>query len=68
MKGALFIVILLALVVVGILVMKDMNTETADGVKRREAVEMAEEAAKEAEKAMERVKESAKNIEIPAME
>lgn len=68
MRGAFFIVILIALVIVGFLVMKDMDTETADGTKRREAVEKAEAAAAEAEKAMERVKESAKNIEIPAIE
>jgi hypothetical protein len=68
MKGAFFIIILIALLIVGILVMKDMDTETADGVKRREAVEKAEAAAAEAEKAMDRVKESAKNIEIPSME
>ncbi|MEZ4566661.1 MAG: hypothetical protein R2860_06740 [Desulfobacterales bacterium] len=52
----------------GLLVMKDMDTETADGVKRREAVEKAEDAAAEAEKAMERVKDAAKNVEIPAIE
>ncbi|MEZ4551109.1 MAG: hypothetical protein R2874_11680 [Desulfobacterales bacterium] len=68
MKGAFFIVILIALVIVGLLVMKDMDTETADGVKRREAVEKAEDAAAEAEKAMERVKDAAKNVEIPAIE
>ena len=68
MKGAFFIVILISLVIVGLLVMKDMDTETADGVKRREAVEKAEDAAAEAEKAMERVKDAAKNVEIPAIE
>ena len=68
MKNAFFIVILIALVIVGLLVMKDMDTETADGVKRREAVEKAEDAAAEAEKAMERVKDAAKNVEIPAIE
>jgi hypothetical protein len=68
MKGAFFIVILVALLIVGILVMKDMDTETADGVKRREAVEKAEDAAAAAEKAMERVKDAAKNVEIPAMD
>ena len=68
MKGAFFIVVLIALVIVGLLVMKDMDTETADGVKRREAVEKAEDAAAEAEKAMERVKDAAKNVKIPAIE
>ena len=68
MKGAFFIVILVAMLIVGILTMKDMNTETVDGVERSKATEKAEEAAKQAEEAMDRIKKSAKNIEIPSLE
>lgn len=68
MKGAFYIVILIALLIVGILTIKDMKTETADGVSREKAVERAEDAAKQAEEAMDRIKKSAKNIDIPSLE
>lgn len=68
MKGAFFIVILVAMLIVGILTMKDMNTETVDGIERSKATEKAEEAAKQAEEAMDRINKSAKNIDIPSLE
>ena len=68
MKGTLTIVLLVALLIVGILTIKNMKTETVDGVKREEAVDRARETAGEAEKAMDRIKESAREIEIPSME
>ncbi len=68
MRGAFFIVILIAMLIVGILVVKDMKTETVDGVERSKAVEKAEDAAKQAEEAMDRIKETAKNIDIPSLE
>jgi len=68
MRGSFFIVILIAMLIVGILTIKNMKTETADGVTREKAVEKAEEAAKQAEEAMDRIKDSAKNIEIPSLE
>lgn len=68
MRGTLTIVLLVALLIVGILTIKNMKTETVDGVKREEAVDRARETAGEAEKAMDRIKESVKDIEIPLME
>lgn len=67
MRGAFIFVIVIALLIVGILVVKDMDSETADGVKRREAVEKAEDAAREVDKAMDRMRESAKQLEIPTV-
>jgi len=68
MKGAFYVVILVALLIVGILTIKNMKTETREGVSREKAVEKAKDAAQEAEKAMDRIKKSAKNIEIPGVE
>jgi len=68
MRGAFFIVILIAMLIVGILVVKDMKTETVDGVERSKAIEKAEDAAKQAEEAMDQIKKSAKNIDIPSLE
>ncbi len=67
MRGVFFIVILIAMLIVGILTIKDMKTET-DGVAREKAVEKAEDATKQAEEAMERIKKTVKNIEIPSRE
>jgi uncharacterized protein (UPF0333 family) len=68
MKGAFFVVILIAMLIVGILVVKDMKTETVDGVERSKATEKAEAAAKQAEEAMDKIKKTAKNIDIPSLE
>ncbi|MCD6584144.1 MAG: hypothetical protein J7K96_00100 [Desulfobacteraceae bacterium] len=68
MKGAFFIVILIAMLIVGILTIKDMKTETVDGTTREKSVEKAEEAAQQVEEAMKRIKDSTKNIEIPSRE
>ncbi|MBC2714003.1 MAG: hypothetical protein HF978_01730 [Desulfobacteraceae bacterium] len=65
MRGAFFVVILIAMLIVSMLVIKNMKTETVDGVDREKAVERAEDAAKQAEEAMDRIKETAKQIEIP---
>ena len=68
MKGAFFIVILIAMLIVGILTIKDMKTETVDGPAREKSVEKAEEAAQQVDEAMKRIKDSTKNIEIPSRE
>ncbi len=68
MRGVFFVVILIAMLIVGILTMKDMNSETVDGVERSKATEKAEEAANQVEEAMERIKKTAKNIDIPSLE
>ena len=68
MKVALYVVILIALLIVGILTVKNMKTETREGITKEKAVEKAKDAAREAEEAMDRIKKSAKNIEIPGVE
>jgi Tfp pilus assembly protein PilX len=59
MRGALFIVVLIAMLIVGILVIKDMQSESVDGVSKQEAIEKAEDAVKTAEDAINRIKEKA---------
>ena len=68
MRGVFFVVILIAMLIVGILTMRDMNSETVDGVERSKATEKAEEAANQVEEAMDRIKKTAKNIDIPSLE
>jgi Tfp pilus assembly protein PilX len=68
MKGAFFIVVLIAMLIVGILVVKDMKTETVDGVERSKATEKAKDASRQVDEAMDKIKESTKNINIPALE
>ena len=60
MRGALIIVVLVAMLIVGILVIKDMNTESADGVSKKEAIEKAEKAVEKAEDAINRITDKAK--------
>ncbi len=60
MRGALIIVVLIAMLIVGILVVKDMNTETVDGVTKQEAIEKAEKSVKTAEDAISRITDKAK--------
>jgi Tfp pilus assembly protein PilX len=60
MRGALIIVVLIAMLIVGILVVKDMNTETVDGVTKQEAIEKAEKSVKTAEDAINRITDKAK--------
>ena len=48
MRGALLVVMLIALLIVGVLVVKNMTTET-EGVQKMETVQQAKDAAREAE-------------------
>lgn len=54
------IVVLIAMLIVGILVIKDMKTENADGVSKQEAIEKAEKAVETAEDAIGRITDKAK--------
>ncbi len=47
MRGAFFVVILIALLVVGVLLIKNMTTEVDDGVQRMETVQKAKETVRE---------------------
>jgi hypothetical protein len=60
MRGALIIVVLIAMLIVGILVVKDMKTETVDGVTKQEAIKKAEKSVKIAEDAINRITDKAK--------
>jgi len=60
MRGAFIIITLIAMLIVGILVIKDMKTESVDGLDKKEVIKKAERTAKEAEKALDRVKHLSK--------
>ncbi len=60
MRGALIIVVLIAMLIVGILVVKDMKTESVDGVTKQEAIEKAEKAVETAEDAINKITDKAK--------
>jgi len=60
MRGAFIIITLIAMLIVGILVIKDMKTESVDGLNKKEVIEKAEKAAKTAEKSLDRIKDLTK--------
>lgn len=66
MRGALLVVMLIALLIVGMLVIKNMTTET-EGVQRMETVQKAkdtaEETEKQAEEIQDRVEEATRGLE-----
>ncbi|MFZ5564641.1 MAG: hypothetical protein ACOZBW_11365 [Thermodesulfobacteriota bacterium] len=49
MRGAFFIVILIALLVVGVLIVKNMSTDTTEGVQKMETIQKAKDTAREVE-------------------
>ncbi len=55
MRGVLFIVVLISLLLVGILVIKDMQSGPKEGVSKKEMVKKAEETVDAAEDAMKRL-------------
>ena len=56
MKGAFIIVIVITLLIVGILVIKNYNTDVTEGTAtKREAIDMSKEAAEKANKAVQKV-------------
>ena len=55
MRGTLFVVILISLLVVGILVLKDMQSGSKEGVSKKEMVKKAERTVDDAEEAMKRL-------------
>ncbi len=60
MRGAFFVVILIAMLIVGILVIRDMKTETEKGVTKTEAIDRARETAHTVDDAMQKIKDAAK--------
>ncbi len=61
MRGAFMIVIVISLLIVGMLVVKNLQTETADGVQKDKTVERAEKAVNALQDAMWKSKKSAKD-------
>jgi Tfp pilus assembly protein PilX len=57
MRGTLFVVILISLLVVGILVLKDMQSGSKEGESKKEMVEKAERTVDAAEEAMKKLNE-----------
>ena len=56
MRGAFFIVIVIVLLIIGILVIKDMQTETTTGIQKKDIVEHTEKVVDEVEDKMEGLK------------
>ena len=63
MRGVLIAAFLVVALIIGILVVKDMNTETSDGTKRIENIDRAREAAETVKKSTDRIKEAARRAQ-----
>ncbi|RLC32539.1 MAG: hypothetical protein DRH32_02745 [Deltaproteobacteria bacterium] len=61
MRGAFFIVILIALLVAGFLVVKDISTESNNGATRIDTIKNAKETARQVEEKTSRMSERLKN-------
>lgn len=68
MRGSFMIIIAIVVLIIGILTIKNMKTETEPGVERAQTVEKAHEAARQAEEAAKRIRDAAKDAKIPPME
>lgn len=56
MRGAFFIIIVIVLLIIGILVIKDMRTETATGIQKKDIVKHTEKVVDEVEDKMDSLK------------
>ena len=65
MRGAFFVVILIAMLIAGILTIKNMKSETSEGVNKTEAIQKAKDTAKIAEDATAKIRETAKQANNP---
>lgn len=63
MRSALLIVVILSLLIVGVLVIKDMESDTAGGVNKQAAIEKAEKVADDAEQAAKAMKNTMSNLD-----
>ena len=68
MRGAFFIVILIAMLIAGILTIKNMKSETSKGVNKTEAMQKAKNTAKIADEATKKLRETAKQANNPYSE
>jgi len=62
------IIIAIVALIVGILTIKNMKTETEPGVERAQTMEKAKDAARQADDATKRIQEAAKKAEMPSLE
>jgi hypothetical protein len=63
MRGAFFVIIVIVLLIIGILVIKDMQTETVTGIQKKDIVEHTEKVADEIEDKMEGLKKKIDNAD-----
>jgi hypothetical protein len=63
MRGAFFIIILIVLLIIGILVIKDMQTETVTGIQKKDIVEHTEKVVDEVEDTMDKLKKKIDNVD-----
>lgn len=63
MRGIFIAAFLVVALIVGILVVKDMNTETSDNNKRIENIDRARQAAETVNKSNDKIKEAARRAE-----
>jgi riboflavin synthase len=65
MRGIMLVALLVVALIIGILVVKDMQTEDQTGIKNIERIDRAKEAADNAEKELNRIKDTAKEAGRP---
>jgi hypothetical protein len=63
MRGALFIVMAIVLLIIGILVIKDMQTETVTGIQKKDIVEHTEKVVEEVEDSMKNLKKKIDKVD-----
>lgn len=60
MRGALLVVLLIAMLIVGILIIKDLGTENTEGISKQEVIEKAEETVETAGDAIQNLTDKAR--------
>lgn len=63
MKGALYIIIAIVLLIIGILVIKNMQTQTVTGIQEKEIIEHTEQVAEDVEDKMDALKKKINKTE-----
>ncbi len=62
MRGALLVVVVITLLIVGILVGKNMKSDPVEDLSKKEVIEKAEKVAKTAENAIKRIQKTSKRV------
>ncbi len=68
MRGAFFIIVLIAMLIAGILTIKNMKSETSEGVNKTETIQKAKDTAKIADEVTKKLRETAKQANDPYSE